>query len=199
MTIAPELRNSIYELVLLAVQTVRIGAGGRLTNQPGLLATCRQVRGEALPIFTYLAPMVALCKVNVHNLDFTQLIAFADGLDAELRKAIRREGRVRVMLSLDEDFSVDLRPAAEANLRIWLQYCGDNELFWHRHAANYDCTRAHLDGVWWIEELREQYLVDNQDGLRPVDGSMGDTVAISETAEDISRCNKGFFQLNIAE
>ncbi|KAK3656994.1 hypothetical protein LTR22_009495 [Elasticomyces elasticus] len=131
MTIAPELRNSIYKFVLLGVQEVTIDAGGRLKNQPGLLATCRQVRGEALPIFTYFAPTVALCKVNVQNLDFTQLIAFADGLNSELRKAIGREGRVRVMLSLDEDFDMYARAAAEANLRTWLQYCGDNELFWH--------------------------------------------------------------------
>ncbi|KAK3621914.1 hypothetical protein LTR56_022501 [Elasticomyces elasticus] len=153
MTITPELRNSIYESVLLGVQTVKIDVGGHLTNQPGLLATSRQRYARS----TY-----------THR-DFTQLIAFANGLDVELRKAIRREGRLRVMLSLDSDFDLNTRPAAEANLKTWLQYCGDSELCWHSHASTYDYVGTVPQNLAWIDALTVE---PNHIGSFPLNASM---------------------------
>ncbi|KAK5739541.1 hypothetical protein LTR17_005230 [Elasticomyces elasticus] len=146
MTIAS--RNSIYEFVCLGAQTVR---------------------REALPLFSYLAPTVAMCEANVHNFDFTQLIAFTDRLDAELRKAIRREGRLQVMLSLDEDFDLDARPAADANLKTWLRYCDDGELCWHKHASTYYYVGTMPHNLSWIDALTVK---PNHIGSFPLNASM---------------------------
>ncbi|KAM0715529.1 hypothetical protein Q7P37_009027 [Cladosporium fusiforme] len=46
-----ELRNRIYRYTLVRARSIEIDASTWSTHQPSLLATCRQIRAEALPIF----------------------------------------------------------------------------------------------------------------------------------------------------
>ncbi|KAK4892903.1 hypothetical protein LTR27_008631 [Elasticomyces elasticus] len=124
MTLAPELRNAICERYLLnEIKEVQITNSGAIVNQPGLLAVCRQLRAETLPVFQDLAPKFAQnIVIKVHNFDFSTVIAFLDALDAEQRAAVHKNNSLLLKLSLDEEQVIDVDLAIKGLLQ-WRAHC----------------------------------------------------------------------------
>ncbi|CAK1357458.1 hypothetical protein CB0940_07807 [Cercospora beticola] len=69
LTIAPELRNMIYEYALVESRTVQIRAGAR---EPGLLAVCRQIRAEARGIWLSMNTF----RFTIRDCDGRQISSF---------------------------------------------------------------------------------------------------------------------------
>ncbi|GIZ42649.1 hypothetical protein CKM354_000590800 [Cercospora kikuchii] len=69
LSIAPELRNMIYEYALVEPGSVQIRAGAR---EPGLLAVCRQIRSEARGIWLSMNTF----KFTISDCDGRQISSF---------------------------------------------------------------------------------------------------------------------------
>ncbi|KAK4927515.1 hypothetical protein LTR49_005655 [Elasticomyces elasticus] len=122
MTITPELRNAICELYLLnEINEVRIAPSGAIVNQPGLLAVCRQLRTETLPVFQDMAPNQSIV-IKVHNFDFTGLISFINALDVEQENTVHKNGNLLITLDLDEEKTLDVAQAVDG-LLVWKAHC----------------------------------------------------------------------------
>ncbi|KAK5679295.1 hypothetical protein LTS10_008110 [Elasticomyces elasticus] len=156
MTIAPELRNAICEIYLLnEIKDVRLTKTGAIVNQPGLLAVCRQLRAETLPVFQDLAPKFAQnIVIKVHNFDFTSLMSFINALDTEQEKAVRKNGNFLLTLELDEEKVLDIdqagpTPSKDAGGRIaQAEHC--KEVRKHLQCAGYGAFRSVLQTAKYL-------------------------------------------------
>ncbi|KAK4952579.1 hypothetical protein LTR10_009385 [Elasticomyces elasticus] len=122
MRLSAELRNIICELVILKeLRIARIGPNGHLIKKPGLLATCRQLRRETLPVYQDLAPTAAeRLTVTVRDLNFMPLITYLHTISAEHRMGMSEKRNLRIELRLSPSFS----GKNLAGVRRWTQYCG---------------------------------------------------------------------------
>ncbi|KAK4952580.1 hypothetical protein LTR10_009386 [Elasticomyces elasticus] len=132
LSLPAELRNSINEMVILQTKIVKVDADGYLTNQPGLLAVCHQLRNEALPVFQSLAPTVARRVFEVHNLDFGGLMTYIGTLDEAQRDAIGRRRKLLIKITLDNDYYATVTQ----NVLPWIRYC-TTELSSHLELSYY--------------------------------------------------------------
>ncbi|KAK5739564.1 hypothetical protein LTR17_005253 [Elasticomyces elasticus] len=121
--IAAELRNQIFELVLIgAVEEVEIGPDGRIGPEPDLLSVCRQIRDETRPVFTALAPESAgRINVTVRDFDFKPLQCFIDNLNSEQMEAIVDRQSLRIVIKLGTASTDPERVMPD--LKEWLSYC----------------------------------------------------------------------------
>ncbi|KAK5714181.1 hypothetical protein LTR15_011089 [Elasticomyces elasticus] len=121
MRLAPELRNAICEQVILEeLEVVRIGARGHLVDKPDLLAVCRQLRQEALPVYLELAPTHAEeLIVNIHDFDFTPLITYLDCISAEQWNIVADVGNLWIDMTASDGFKNNDVSA----IRRWTRYC----------------------------------------------------------------------------
>ncbi|KAK3634364.1 hypothetical protein LTR56_007349 [Elasticomyces elasticus] len=145
MTIAPELRNAICELYLLnEIKEVHITKSGAIVDQPGLLAVCRQLRAESLPVFQDLAPKFAKSIIiEVHNFDFTGLISFINALDTEQAKAVHKNRNLLFTLGLDQEQVLDIDQAVDG-LLVWKAHC-DARSLGPPSSNDAGCRTAHAD------------------------------------------------------
>ncbi|TKA66887.1 hypothetical protein B0A55_08181 [Friedmanniomyces simplex] len=123
LSLPPELRYAIYHVVISEdTPPFEIGAAGHILNQPGLLAVCRQIRHEALPIHqNYVPTAVASISVNILGFDFAALMSYIDTLSPEQREAVASNGSLSIKLTLSDDHE---QRHAWQNLGRWLRYCG---------------------------------------------------------------------------
>ncbi|KAK4923988.1 hypothetical protein LTR49_008933 [Elasticomyces elasticus] len=121
MRLARELRNAICEQVILEeLEVVRIGARGHLVDKPDLLAVCRQLRQEALPVYLELAPTHAEeLIVNIHDFDFTPLITYLDCISAEQWNIVADVGNLWIDMTVSDGFKNNDVSA----IRRWTRYC----------------------------------------------------------------------------
>ncbi|KAK5683550.1 ferrochelatase hem15 [Elasticomyces elasticus] len=121
MSLAPELRNMICEQVILEeLEVARIGARGHLVDKPDLLAVCRQLRQEALPVYLELAPTHAEeLIVNVREFDFTPLITYLDCISAEQWKIVADAGNLWIDMTVSDEFKKN----DVSGIRRWTRYC----------------------------------------------------------------------------
>ncbi|KAK5739566.1 hypothetical protein LTR17_005255 [Elasticomyces elasticus] len=134
-TIAPELRNSIFELALQDIdEDVEVGSSGRVMKQPGLLAVCHQIRSETLPVFLDLVTRYAKrILISVYDLNFSTAMSFVDTLDRQQRERIGKNASLVLEVGLDGS-------------RVYQEVMGENVLRWIHHIA------AQLDGPL-VEQL----------------------------------------------
>ncbi|KAK3640952.1 hypothetical protein LTR56_011602 [Elasticomyces elasticus] len=161
--LAPELRNAICEQVILdELKVARVGTDGNLVNKPGLLAACRQLRVEALPVYLDLAPAKAEClTVDITDFDFTPLIFYLDTLSNEQRRAMAEKHNLRIVMTLTSDCERAGWPGA----RRWITYYADN-------LAGFDITGTRTENnayAWVVENYNKcigktlEMVVDNMD------------------------------------
>ncbi|KAK5746824.1 hypothetical protein LTR17_000454 [Elasticomyces elasticus] len=121
-TIAPELRNSIFELALHDVpEEIEIASSGRPMKQPGLLAVCHQIRSETLPVLQDLVARSAKrVVVRVRDLDFSAAMEFIDALTREQRDVVGYRASLLFKITVDE--SRGYRKLMGFNLYQWVGY-----------------------------------------------------------------------------
>lgn len=81
LDLPPELRNRIYEYCVTSPDDLLLPAACRHSSepqavQPPITRTCRQVRGEALPLFNQLN----VFRAHIHRCDFSHMISYLDTL-----------------------------------------------------------------------------------------------------------------------
>ncbi|KAK5746826.1 phosphatidylserine decarboxylase [Elasticomyces elasticus] len=134
MSIAPELRNDIFKLVIIdTVKNIHIKANGRIRLKCALLTVSRQTREEAKPVLLYMAARAPInaerITVTIGDFNFKRLQLFLDGLGSEELKAIAENQTLHITLKLSLE-SKDARTVMQ-NAAKWLIYVGsklDGEL-----------------------------------------------------------------------
>ncbi|KAK5695324.1 hypothetical protein LTR97_008830 [Elasticomyces elasticus] len=121
-TIAPELRNSIFELALRDTDgEVEIASSGRPMKQPGLLAVCHQVRSETLPMLQHLAAKSAQrIIVRIDDFDFSPAMAYINSLSQEQRALIGNNASLKLKLMVDD--SKEFNSVMAEGALQWAEY-----------------------------------------------------------------------------
>jgi hypothetical protein len=114
LSLPPELRNRIYEMVLVQSQTVMVAPAG--ISEPALLSTAKQVRNEAIQIYYGQN----IFHITIDNLNPYPLVRWK-----ERRKALKRNCRLKMKWG----WSCPVQPARQ-NLHRWLEAYHDSQ---HRY------------------------------------------------------------------
>lgn len=116
LTLPPEIRNQIYQLVLVSEENIEISAARQISipEEPGLLRTCCQIRNEARPMY-FLQNSFTF---SVHNWDATLLLKWAQV------SPLHRATRILYTANL-----VSHKESWE-NLMVWLETCAEGRCHW---------------------------------------------------------------------
>ncbi|KAK3722468.1 hypothetical protein LTR37_002460 [Vermiconidia calcicola] len=149
----PELRNTIYEMLVVDfLPYARIRAGGTL-DRPALSAVCHQLREEVLAFDSFIIAQARTITAEVHNFDFSHVISFIHGLTWEQIYDIQVNQSLSIRLTIDKNAA-----AAQEDLKRWLHFCDDETVARPRHGQMYYFSgRSQRDMCFPLGDMRRSW------------------------------------------
>ena len=148
-----ELRNTIYEMLVVDfLPYARIRAGGTL-DRPALSAVCHQLREEVLAFDSFIIAQARTITVKVHNFDFSDVISFIRGLTSEQIYNIQVNMSLSIRLTIDKNAA-----AAHKSLKRWLHFCDDEKVARPKHGQMYYFSgRTQRDMCFPLGDMRQTW------------------------------------------